>query len=260
MSSDYAVRFKNVSVLYDRMNTALSGIECDILKGAFLGVLGSNGAGKSTFLKCINGLVSPSFGSIESLGYQVKRHYLYKLRKDIGYVSQEQKVDSRIPITVIESVLVGCFGRLGLFCSPGEKQRREAEAILEQIGILSLSNKPLGHLSGGERQKVAIARALMQQPKILLLDEPSKSLDISSQVELRTLIGKLHNELGTTTILVTHNLNLLPNECDKVLFLQGGRVFWEGNKTELLNMEHLVKLYKTKVWISTQDGRTNVCF
>ena len=223
--------------------------------GGFTGILGPNGAGKTTLLGLCNGLVKTSAGTVVCLGEPVTPKTATGLRKRIGYVAQWRAIDQRQPITVFESVLSGAYGKLGLFRKPGRHERDLALEALESVAASHLGPRPLGHLSGGEAQRIAIARALVQEPELLLLDEPTASLDWQTRREVLQLIGRLRQRHSLTIIMVTHELNALSELCDSVLFMKNGRTVWQGGVNEALDSVRLSALYDTKVEILENNGR-----
>jgi len=226
-----------------------------LLPGSFTGVLGPNGAGKTTMLKLCNGLVLPSKGVVTSLGEKVSAKNARTLRKRIGYVSQFRSIDAKQPITVFESVLSGTYGRLGLFRSPQQRERDLAYKALEAVSGSHLSSRPLGHLSGGESQRVAIARALAQEPELLLLDEPTASLDWQARREILQLIGTLHKQMALTVLMVTHELNALPELCDAIMLLKEGKIIWHGPVDEGFNEMRLSSAFDTPMTVLLHDDR-----
>ena len=223
--------------------------------GSFTGVLGPNGAGKTTLLKLCNALVLPSQGVVTCLGEKVSEKNARNLRKRIGYVSQFRSIDARQPITVFESVLSGTYGRLGLFRNPRQRERDLAYKALEAVSGSHLASRPLGHLSGGEAQRVAIARALVQEPELLLLDEPTASLDWQARREILRLIGELRKQMALTVLMVTHELNALPELCDSVILLKEGGIVWHGHVNEGLSEAHLSSVFDTPVTVLLHDNR-----
>lgn len=217
--------------------------------GRFTGILGPNGAGKTTLLRLCNGLVRPSAGTVSSLGETLGPRTAAGLRKRIGYVAQWRVIDSKQPITVFESVLSGTYGKLGLFRRPGKREAALAEQSLDAVGALHLAHRPLGHLSGGEAQRVAIARALAQEPELLLLDEPTASLDWQASKEVLQLVGQLRKNFSLTIAMVTHELNALPDLCDHVIFMKKGKVIWQGDIDEALDSGRLSALFDVPVEI-----------
>ncbi|RKY70307.1 MAG: ABC transporter ATP-binding protein, partial [Candidatus Latescibacterota bacterium] len=168
----WAVELEKVTVSY-RENVALKEVTLRIKEGEFLAVIGPNGAGKTTLLTTINGLGKVISGTVRVFGRELSRWNVLKIRKEIGYVPQELPIDPRSPVSVREAVMIGRAGRIGLLRRPGREDINLVESVMELTGIKHLAERPIGHLSGGERQKVSIARALAQEPKILLLDEPT---------------------------------------------------------------------------------------
>ncbi|MCX8126685.1 MAG: ATP-binding cassette domain-containing protein, partial [Dehalococcoidia bacterium] len=170
------IRIDRAVVAY-REGVALDGVSLEVGEGEFIGLIGPNGAGKTTLLRLINGLIRPQSGRVSVFGVGLERENSSRIRKRVGYVAQVRNVNPRLPISVRETVMAGTFGRLGLLHYPGNQERRLTDMVLDMVGLSRLADRPLGHLSGGEQQKVAIARALVQEPRILLLDEPTVSLD-----------------------------------------------------------------------------------
>jgi ABC-type Mn2+/Zn2+ transport system ATPase subunit len=236
---------RNATVAY-RHNLALSGVDLEVTAGEFLGVIGPNGAGKTTLLTVINGLARLSGGEGQVLGQALDGRHGGRLRSRIGYVAQVRGTDARVPISVKESVLTGCYGRLGLLHRPSDADRALVESLLELVGLDSLAGRPLGHLSGGERQKVAIARALAQQPEILLLDEPTASLDPEAKRDILNLTTRVQAERGLTAIFVTHDLDALPSACRRLVLMKAGKVWRVGAAESLKSPEILAGLFSNK--------------
>jgi manganese/iron transport system ATP-binding protein len=223
--------------------------------GGSVGVLGPNGAGKSTLLKLCNGLVLPAQGVVTCLGERLSAKNARSLRKRIGYVSQFRSMDAGQPITVFESVLSGAYGRLGLFRNPQKRERDLAMRALADVSCSHLASRPLGRLSGGEAQRVAIARALAQEPELLLLDEPTASLDWQARREILQLIGSLRRQKALTVLMATHELNALPDLCDALIFLKEGGIVWRGPVREGLDEARLSGVYDVPVTVLRHDDR-----
>jgi ABC-type Mn2+/Zn2+ transport system ATPase subunit len=243
---DTVISIQNAVVSY-REDVALHGVSLDVRKGEFVGVIGPNGAGKTTLLTVINGLGKLVNGQASVLGMRVNGRHGTDLRKRIGYVSQVQNIDPRLPINVRETVMVGWYGRLGLFRRPTRAQWARVDSVLAMVGMAHLSGRPIGHLSGGEYQKTAIARALIQQPEILLLDEPTASIDPQAQQEIMSLIQLIHGEYHMTTLLVTHDLRQLPPVCHRVLLMKEGKIWRQGRPESMLSEQLLKELYGAAV-------------
>ena len=231
------------AVVSYREDVALQGVSIDIARGEFVGIIGPNGAGKTTLLTVINGLGRLAHGQVRVLGMAPHRGDGHEVRKRVGYVAQVENIDPRLPITVRETVMVGLYGRLGWFRRPTKVHWKNVDAALEQVGVAHLSRRPIGHLSGGEYQRVAIARVLVQEPDIFLFDEPTASIDIRAQQEILDLIQDIHRQMRTTTLYVTHDLTTLPETCRRLVLMRDGCIWREGPRDEMLNEDLLADLY-----------------
>jgi ABC-type Mn2+/Zn2+ transport system ATPase subunit len=248
---DIVITLKDAVVSY-REDVALQGVSLDVRKGEFIGVIGPNGAGKTTLLTVLNCLAKLVHGQAWVLGMAVTWRNAIKLRKRIGYVAQVENIDPRLPINVMETVMTGCYGRLGFFHRPSKAQRENVNRILDLVGMAHLSSRPIGHLSGGEYQRVAIARALVQQPEILLLDEPTASIDPQAQREILGLIQLIHSQYHITTLFVTHDLRTLPSICQRLILMKQGKIWREGSPDLMLKEEILSQLYGTSILIESE--------
>ena len=245
------IKIQDAVVSY-REDVALQGVSLEVRKGEFIGIIGPNGAGKTTLLTVINGLGKLVHGKVYVLGSQLNGRNRSNLRKRIGYVAQVENIDPRLPINVRETVTVGCYGRLGLFHRPRQAQWKTVDEVLEMVGIAHLSQRPIGHLSGGEYQRAAIARALVQQPEIFLLDEPTASIDKKAQREILSLIQLIHKEYHTTTLFVTHDLRTLPSACQRLILMKDGKIWQQGSPESMLREDVLSELYGAPVSASTE--------
>jgi ABC-type Mn2+/Zn2+ transport system ATPase subunit len=231
------------AVVSYRERIALRGVSLRVNPGEFLGIIGPNGAGKTTLLTIINGLGKLVQGQVNVLGQPVYPGNGHALRKKVGYVAQLQNIDSRMPLTVREVVMIGRYGRLGWFRRPGKEDWRVVDETLEMVGLNLLANRPIGHLSGGEQQRTAIARCLAQEPDLFLLDEPTASLDWRAKTDIVELVKFIHDLRKLTTLFVTHDLSALPLACDRVLLMKDGLIWNEGKPRELLTDQNLSRLY-----------------
>jgi ABC-type Mn2+/Zn2+ transport system ATPase subunit len=245
------IKIQDAVVSY-REDVALQGVSLEVSKGEFIGIIGPNGAGKTTLLTVINGLGKLVHGQAWVLGSRINGRNSINLRKRIGYVAQVERIDPRLPINVKETVMVGCYGRLGLFHRPTRAQRETVDEVLEMVGIAHLSKRPIGHLSGGEYQRAAIARALVQQPEIFLLDEPTASIDQKAQREILSLIQLIHREYHTTTLFVTHDLRTLPSICQRVILMKDGKIWQQGSPESMLREEVLSQLYGAPISVPNE--------
>ena len=199
MSKSCAVAIHDLSVYYGR-TPALTGICLNVPEGEVLGIIGPNGGGKSTLLKALLGLVKPAEGTIRIYGKSPGKN-----RGLVGYVPQNAALDRGFPITLFEVVLSGRLrGGLAPFFRYSRADREVAEGLLETVGIADLKERQISQLSGGEFQRMLIARALAVEPRLLLLDEPTASVDASSRARIYELLGRLSKDM--TIVLVTHDL------------------------------------------------------
>jgi len=252
--TNIAVKIERAVVSY-REHVALRDVSLEINKGEFLGIIGPNGAGKTTLLSLINGLGKLVQGNVWVLGHSISGGSVNGIRKRVGYVAQLQNTDPRMPITVREVVMVGRYGQLGLFRRPHKTDRIVVDKMLELVGMSHLAKRPIGHLSGGEQQRVAIARALAQEPEMLLLDEPTASLDWRAQGELLELVRRIHESQNLTTMFVTHDLNALPDTCDRLVLMKEGRIWQQGQPELVLKQDILSQLYDAPISIQEHEGR-----
>ena len=247
------VKIEDAVVSY-REDVALRGVSLEVKRGEFIGIIGPNGAGKTTLLTLINGLGKLLQGQVHVLGHHLNGHNTNGLRKRIGYVAQIQNIDPRMPIKVREVVMIGRYGRLGLLHGPRSTDWGIVDQMLELVGMNHLAERPIGHLSGGEQQRVAIARCLAQEPEIFLLDEPTAALDWRSQSEIMELIRSIHDSQKLTTLLVTHDLNSVFHTCDRVVLMKEGKIWRVGKPEAILAEEILSQLYDMPISIIAHQG------
>ena len=240
--SHTVIDIENAVVSY-REDVALRGVSLRVQSGEFVGIVGPNGAGKTTILTIINGLGKLLHGSVHVLGHYLTPGNGHSLRKRVGYVPQIQNIDPRMPMNVREVVMIGRYGLLGLFRRPGGHDWEIVDEVLELVGMTHLAQRPIGHLSGGEQQRVAIARCLAQEPDLFLLDELTASLDWRAKTDILELVRLIHNSRRLTTLFVTHDLSSLPIACDRVVLMKGGLIWGEGPPEELLTDDNLSQLY-----------------
>lgn len=201
-----------LSVNYDK-TPVLWDISLAVPAGKLVGIIGPNGAGKSTFIKAALGVVTPLSGKVEFLGEPIS-----KARHKIAYVPQRESVDWDFPITVHELVLMGRYGKLGLFRHPRAADRDAADHYLEMVGMSAYRNRQISQLSGGQQQRVFLARALMQEADVYFLDEPFAGIDLGSETTLMNILRKLRDE-GKTIFVVHHDLTTVESYFDWVIIL-----------------------------------------
>lgn len=239
---DTPVKIENAVVSY-REDIALRGVSVEVKSGEFVGIIGPNGAGKTTLLTIVNGLGRLLSGSVSVLGMPVSSRSSHALRKKVGYIAQVENIDPRMPVQVREAAMIGRYGVLGLFRRPDRHDWEIVDEMLELVGMAHLAGRPIGHLSGGEQQRVAIARCLAQEPELFLLDEPTASLDWKAQTEILELVKRIHDERRLTTMFVTHDLDAMPHTCDRVVLMKDGLIVGDGTPEEMISTEKLSSLF-----------------
>jgi iron complex transport system ATP-binding protein len=226
--------------------TALSDATIAIEAGELGGLVGPNGSGKSTLLKCINRILNPKCGTIMIEGEDIGAASLKEIARRVGYVPQS--AHSIFPSTVFDAILLGRRPYVTWGISGRDKQ-----IVLETIsllGIEDLAMRRFTELSGGERQKVLIARALAQEPQVILLDEPTSNLDIRYQLEVLEVIRKLVTEKKITAVMAVHDLNLAARYADKIICLYKGRIYNVGLPTEVITAETIRTVYGVEAVIN----------
>jgi ABC-type cobalamin/Fe3+-siderophores transport system ATPase subunit len=196
-------------------------------------VIGPNASGKTTLLETINGLLIPFKGDILIFGLNAKNHSR-RVRAEIGYVPQDFMVEPGEPYLALDVVLMGRYGKIGVLNKPDDRDREEALKAMKLLEIDKLSQRPMGKLSGGQQQKVMIARAIAKEPKILLLDEPFSNLDPESKIKIPELISRLHQKKGLTTVIVTHETHRLMKTCQRVVVMSNGRIIADESPEKAL--------------------------
>jgi len=197
-----AIHLRDVTVSY-REKPVLRSISMNVPKGQIVGVVGPNGAGKSTLLKTMLGLIEPDAGEIRYHGQPI-----LESRQLLGYVPQTEAVDWDFPVTVLDVVMMGHYGRLGWFRRPGKRHREEAMQALETVGMTPYSKRHIRQLSGGQQQRIFLARALCQKAEILFLDEPFGGVDAATESAIFILMDDLADK-GHTLLVVNHDLSVL---------------------------------------------------
>ncbi|WP_424967672.1 manganese/iron ABC transporter ATP-binding protein [Dinoroseobacter sp. S375] len=208
---------RNVTVTYRNGMTALNDASFDIPRGTITALVGVNGAGKSTLFKAIMGFVPTARGEIEVLGGTVAE--ALKGNK-IAYVPQNEEVDWSFPVLVEDVVMMGRYGHMGFLRMPGAKDRQAVSEALERVGMAEFRHRQIGELSGGQRKRVFLARALAQNGQVILLDEPFTGVDVQTEDAIIALLRDLRDE-GRVMLVSTHNLGSVPEFCDRTILVKG---------------------------------------
>jgi len=240
------IDLRSISFRY-RQDWVFQDISLGIERGEFIGVIGPNGSGKSTLLKTLCRLLSPQKGEVLLNSTPLKDMKQGEIARKIAVVPQEAY--SLFPFRVVEMVLMGRSPYLGHLMFEGSKDLEIAKKAMDWTEILPISERAIDELSGGERKRVFIARALAQEPEVILLDEPTANLDIHHQVDFLDLILSLNREKGLTIIMASHDLNIASEYCDRLILLQGGRIFKIGSPREVITRENIEEVYGCEVWV-----------
>ncbi len=235
-----AVNVINLSYSYGS-RPVLKNLTFSVPKSDFFIIIGPNGSGKTTLMKIISGILKPQKGRLEILNRSIDRYNLKALARTIAFVPQMVTVD--FPFTVIEMVLMGRSPYLGMLGLEHEKDLEIAKQAIAFTGVEHLTHRKLDQLSGGEQQRVFIARAICQEPDVILLDEPTASLDLAHQVRVMDLMEKLKAEKGVTVVMVSHDVNLAAMYGDQLLLLSNGQVVCQGLPDEVLTFQTLEEAY-----------------
>lgn len=231
----------------------LRDIRFQVGTGEFLAILGNNGAGKSTLLKCLNRVLKPQRGTVMLDEGDVAGLSRVQLARRLGYVPQKTEATTRM--TVFDAVLLGRKPHIGW--DAGKRDFKIVERVLGQLGLDDLAMRFLDELSGGELQKTAIARALAQEPSMLLLDEPTSSLDLRNQLEVLGMIKRVAADTGVAVVAVMHDINLALRYADRFLFLSSGRVHSCGGP-EVITSDNIASVYGVAVSVTQMNDLPHV--
>ncbi len=226
-TENHVIKIKNLSFQYGSREV-LHEINLTVRQGEFLGLVGPNGSGKSTLIKCILGLLQPKEGEISLFDQPISQ---FKQWERIGFVSQKaNSFNTGFPATVYEVVSMGLFGKVGMFRFLKKSDRQKVKETVELVGLTQYLHQNIGELSGGQQQKVFIARALVSDPKLLILDEPTVGVDIHSVNNFYQMLKKL-NEQGITLVLVTHDIGAMTDHVSDVACLNK-HIHFHGNTSD----------------------------
>ena len=231
---DVAIAVCNLTVRYKNGHTALNNASFSITRGTISGLVGVNGAGKSTLFKALMGFIPIAEGDITILGKSVSQALKLRL---IAYVPQSEEVDWSFPVLVEDVVMMGRYGHMGLLRIASAADHLAVDEALDRVGMTTFRHRQIGELSGGQRKRVFIARALAQQGQVILLDEPFTGVDVQTEDAIITLLRALRDE-GRVILVSTHNLGSVPEFCDHVVMVNG-TVLNHGPVATNFTHEHL---------------------
>ncbi len=240
------LKLEEVTLAYGRQ-VILSGISLEARPGELLGIIGPNGSGKTTLIRGISRLLSPSSGHVFINGQDVAAMSRGNLACLLAVVPQNPVLPQAF--TAFEVVLMGRTPHLGLFRYESQKDVAIAQQAMEMTDTYYLAQRRIGELSGGERQRVTIARALAQEPKLILLDEPTAHLDINYQIETIDLIKELCTQQGLVAVAALHDLNLAAQYCHRLVMLNKGRVYAEGLPGSVITAQNIREVYGAEVCV-----------
>ncbi|WP_156113902.1 metal ABC transporter ATP-binding protein [Myxosarcina sp. GI1] len=238
MNPALGITVDNISVTYNNARLALYNASCQILPGTITGLVGPNGGGKSTLFKAIMGFLKPNQGWVRINGLSIARAQKQQL---MAYVPQADEVDWNFPISVADAVMMGRYGYMNLLRIPGSQDRRLVRESLARVGMSEYRNCQIGELSGGQKKRAFLARALAQESKIMLLDEPFTGVDIKTEKSIIDLLLQLKNA-GHTILVSTHDLASISTFCDRVILLNQ-TILAAGTTEEVFTEENLAMTF-----------------
>jgi iron complex transport system ATP-binding protein len=251
------LKISNISFRYEDKQV-LDGISLDVHPGEIIGILGPNGSGKSTLLRVMDGLLTPQSGDILINGKTYNRLSRKYLAREVAMVAQEHHF--RFSFSCIEVVMMGRFPHLKPMQFEDHNDIRIAMDALNATHAVEFAERSIHDLSGGERQRVLIARALAQEPKVILLDEPTSFLDLKFKREIFRLVSSLSREKGLAVVIVSHDIDLISQYCSRVILLKNGNVYQTGTPEDVITSNNIEDVYDCPVLVdqNPMSGRPRV--
>ncbi len=234
----YGIVVDNISVTYSNARLALYNASCHIQPGTITGLVGPNGGGKSTLFKAIMGFLPPTQGRVHIDNLSIEQAQKQQL---IAYVPQADEVDWNFPINVFDVVMMGRYGYMNMLRIPSRKDRQIVRESLERVGMSEFQNRQIGELSGGQKKRAFLARALAQDGKVILLDEPFTGVDVKTEKSIINLLLQLRDD-GHTVLVSTHDLASISTFCDRVILLNQ-TILAAGTTTETFTEENLAMTF-----------------
>ena len=244
--NDVSFSYSSVPVLHD--------VSFELKDNELVSILGPNGVGKSTLIHCINKILSPTSGTVMIDGRDVSEIKLKELAKEIGYVPYS--ANDSFPLSVIDTVMIGRhpYSRWGTL----DKDLDIVYETLRMLGISHLAMRAFNELSAGQHQKVMLARGLVQEPKILLLDEPTSNLDVRHQLDVTKMLRRLSRERGILIVMISHDINIAAKYSDKIILMHKGSIFDIGEPSKVITAENLRIVYGVTAEIAKDDDAPHV--
>ena len=241
------LELRDLSFAYPAGRPLIEGLSFTFRSGGICAVLGPNGTGKTTLLKLLLGILKPSSGEMLLSGMPIGRMTAQRRARKLAYIPQD--VSLRFPLSVFEFVLLG--RKPWFVWGPSPSDVALTGTVLSRLDLDALAERPLANLSGGQRQKVALARALVQETDWLLLDEPTSSLDLRHQVEVLTTARRVATKQGKGVILSMHDINLAARYSDVLMAVKGGRLYAAGTPAEIVNKRYLQEIFEIEASVYT---------
>lgn len=239
------IELQNISFAYNKGNGFnLSQIDLTIEEGKFISIIGPNGSGKSTLLKIISGYLNPDEGKLRLNSKSYNKYGRKEFAREVAFVSQSSF--SIFPFSVYEIVMMGRNPYLGFSGFENKSDREKVVESLKKVGIFHLKNKGINEISGGEAQRAFIARALVQEPRIILLDEPNAHLDIKHQIAVFGLLKDLQQSNKVTVVNVSHDLNLAASYSDKIIMLKNGDLLMYDTTDKIFTKENIKEVFEVE--------------
>ncbi|HEX6134318.1 MAG TPA: heme ABC transporter ATP-binding protein [Longimicrobiales bacterium] len=234
---------------------AVDGVDLHVHESEIVALLGPNGSGKSTLLRLLVGALRPDSGAVALWSRPLREWKREAVARRVGVVAQLEEL--AFPLTTREMVAMGRYPHLGAWRREGAADAAAIDRAMQRCGISELARRSVLELSGGERQRVRVARALAQEPRALLLDEPTASLDIAHEMSLFELLAELRAD-GVTVVVVTHNINVAARYADRLVLLHRGRTAATGTPADVLTRATVEEVYDWPVMIRTEDGAPQI--